>query len=110
MRGDVVGLHIVRGVLNGTEVVHFVCARHDYHAARVLTRGALNAGTALGEALYLSLVAGDSALLDVFLDEAHSGFFGNKRGFSKTGKAATRLPFDFYKNPLNFTWEHDIII
>ena len=46
MRGECVGLHVVRGALDGREVVHVHVARHDHDAARVLPRGRLDAHAA----------------------------------------------------------------
>ena len=76
---DVVGLHIVGRMLNGTEVEHLVRARNNDHSSRVLTGCALNAGAALREPLDLSLVAGYPALLEVFLRKADCGFFRDSR-------------------------------
>ena len=57
--GDVVGRHIVRRVLNRTEIVDVVRPRHNNHSARVLTCGSLNTGAALGKPFKLCLVEVD---------------------------------------------------
>ena len=75
MRGFHIAGGVVRGELDRRKVAHFVIVRHNDHAARVLTRGALDARAPFGKALFFSAVDVQVALFQIFFDIAVSGFF-----------------------------------
>ena len=62
-------LHIAFGivgrVLNGGEIVYIIFVRHDYHSARVLTRGALNSRTAARQTIYLGFISTNISLFKI---------------------------------------------
>ena len=54
--GQQAALHVVRRVLDGAEVVNIKGIGHDHHAAGMLTGGALDAGAANDQAVFLGTV------------------------------------------------------
>ncbi|SCH49485.1 Uncharacterised protein [uncultured Faecalibacterium sp.] len=75
--GQQAACHIIRRVLDGTEIVDLVGVRHNDHAAGVLTRGALDAGAAQSQAVLLRMVHRAAALIQIFFDIAVGGLVLN---------------------------------
>ena len=71
--GQQAALHVVRRVLDGAEIVDVEGVRHDDHAAGVLAGGALDAGAADAQAVFLGAVDGLAPLLQVLFDVAVGG-------------------------------------
>ena len=63
--GQQAARHIIRRMLDGTEIVDLVGVRHNDHAAGVLTRGALDAGAAQSQAVLLGVVHRAAALIQI---------------------------------------------
>ena len=72
--GQQAALHIVRRVLNGTEIINIKGGRHNNHAAGVLARGALDTGAAQAQAVFLSTVHGFATLFQIFFHITVSRF------------------------------------
>ena len=83
MGGDNVAVGVVGGVLHGTEVVDLLVLRDDHHAAGMLSRGALHAGTADGQPVLLRLGGHLSPLVQVLFHVAEGGLL--RHGADGTG-------------------------
>ena len=94
VRRNVVGILVVGRVLHGAEIVDLIPLRYDNHAAGMLARGALDAGAADGQPLFLRTVQRDAAFLRVFLHEANGSLVrhgGNGAGLEHVVLAEERL-------------------
>ncbi len=78
VRGDGIGGHIVRRMLNRRELVDRIFLRQHHHARGMLSRGALYAGDAIGKALLFRVGQGKPALLRVFQHIAVGGLFRHR--------------------------------
>ena len=63
--GDNVRIRVIRRMLHRSEVIDLVVIGHNNHAARMLTGGALDTGTAQGQALFFIAVHMEPPLLIV---------------------------------------------
>ena len=89
VRRDNRRIHIVRRVLQGREGVNRLALRQYDNAARVLSRGAPHADTALHETVDLALSLSGSVLLEVVFHIAEGCLFCQ----GSHGAGAERLPF-----------------
>ena len=76
MRGDDVGVGVVRRVLDRAEVGDVLVLGDDHKAARVLARGALDAHKAQRQAVFLRLGGLDAPLLEILFHIAVGGLLG----------------------------------
>ena len=74
VRGDVIGILVVCGVLHRAEIVDLFALWHDDHAARVLARGALDARAGNGKAFFLRAGKHAGALFGILFHVAERGF------------------------------------
>ena len=91
---DIIGIWVVGRMLHWAELKNIVSSRHDHHAARMLARGALDAGTADRQALLLCAVQNHVVFFRIFLDEPNRGLIRNRRdgsGFKHVVLAEQRL-------------------
>ena len=90
MGGQQTARHVIRRVLDGAEIVDLVGVRHDHHAAGVLAGGALDAGAAQRQAVFLGVVHGALPLVQIFFNVAVGCFIlntGHRAGLEHVGLA-----------------------
>ena len=75
VRSDDIGVGIIRRVLDRAEIVDLHIAGNDDHTAGVLTGGALDAHTALGQPVDLRRRSVDAPLLQILFRIAKGGLF-----------------------------------
>ena len=88
--GQQTARYVIRRVLDRTEIVDLVGVRHDHHAAGVLTCGALDAGAAQRQAVFLGVVHGALPLVQIFFNIAVGRFIlntGHRAGLEHVGLA-----------------------
>ena len=83
MGGDDLRIRRISRMLNGSEVVHLISRRHNYHSAGVLTGGALDAGAADSKAVHFAVIELDIIVLAVLLDIAVSGLVSDSGDSSR---------------------------
>ena len=76
--GDDVRVGVIGGVLDRTEVIDFFILGDDHHAAGVLAGGALDPGTADGQAVLLRLGDGPPPLVQVLFHIAEGRLFRHR--------------------------------
>ena len=90
MGGQQTARHVICRVLDGAEIVDLVGVRHNHHAAGVLTGGALDAGAAQRQAVFLGVVHGALPLVQIFFNVAVGRFIlntGHRTGLEHVGLA-----------------------
>ena len=78
--GDDVRIDVVRRMLDRGKIEHIVIIRHNDHAARVLTGGALDPGAAFAQAVFLRFMQGHSPLVQVVFYITIGGLIGKRTG------------------------------
>ena len=89
---------VIGRVLYGSEVIDIVVVGNNNHAARMLTGGALDAHTAVNNALYLSGVCDNALVLIILLRETECRLVGDCRDCS--GFENVVLAEEFYSVPV----------
>lgn len=74
VRGDVIGILVVCGVLHRAEIVDLFALWHDDHAARVLARGAFDARAGNGKAFFLRAGKHTGTFFGILFHVAERGF------------------------------------
>ena len=74
VRGDVIGILVVCGVLHRAEIVDLFALWHDDHAARVLARGTFDARAGNGKAFFLRAGKHARTFFGILFHVAERGF------------------------------------